>query len=322
MAKRKRLTTFGLADEPGTAPQHVPPVARIAGDAAAQSALADLAQEMRQAREGGRMVVELPLGQIDAAHLTRDRMEFDAEDMEALVASIRDRGQQTPIEVVATEDGRYGLISGARRLTALRNLHDDTGDDAFARVRALLRPVSSAAETYLAMVEENEIRSDLSFYERARLAHEAARLGVFESPSAAVRTLFVHVSPSKRSKIMNFVALHEAIGDALRFPEAIPEKLGLPLVKALNADPGLAARLVADLRAASPKDAAAERAILERGLAGGAASAPRPVPRTPKIDHRIGQGLRLNGKAGSVTLSGQAVTDDLIEALKAWLEDR
>jgi ParB family chromosome partitioning protein len=41
--------------------------------------------------------------------------------MAALVTSLRARGQQVPIEVVAREGG-YGLISGLRRVMALREI--------------------------------------------------------------------------------------------------------------------------------------------------------------------------------------------------------
>ena len=120
---RRRLTPLGLdPDSAARAEGAAPPVARIAADAASRAALDDLADELRRHRESGRMVVELPLDQIEAAHLTRDRIHMDAEDMGALKASLASRGQQTPIEVVALPGGRYGLISGARRLAALREL--------------------------------------------------------------------------------------------------------------------------------------------------------------------------------------------------------
>ncbi|MBD3766047.1 MAG: ParB N-terminal domain-containing protein, partial [Rhodobacterales bacterium] len=80
----------------------------------------------------------------------------DPEEMAALRASLAARGQQTPIEVVELAPGRYGLISGARRLAALRALAEETGEARFARVQALLRPFSAASDAYLAMVEENE----------------------------------------------------------------------------------------------------------------------------------------------------------------------
>lgn len=328
MAKRKRLSAFGMVGDTdlGESPEdrapmaNIPPVARIAADAATQAALSDLAAELRQARDQGRMVVDLPLSAIEAGHLHRDRMHLDPEDMAALKASIRDRGQQMPIEVVALPGGRYGLVSGARRLAALTALQQDTGEGRFATVKALLRSFEDAPDAYLAMVEENEIRADLSFYERGRLAHEAAELGVFDSAAAAVKALFVHAPAPKRSKILSFVALHQAIGHALAFPEAIPEHLGLALVKAMQQDAGLAARLTADLRHAAPGDAASERAILEAGL--------KPAAKATVITQAqddvqdIGAGLRMTAKPGRVVLTGRAVTEDLLRDLAEWLGAR
>lgn len=323
MAKRKRLSALGMVegDETGSTPApglaHVPPVARVAAETAAQAALEELAAELRQARETGRMVLDLPLSSIKATHLQRDRMHMDPEDMASLKASIRDRGQQMPIEVVALPEGGYGLISGARRLAALTALRDETGDDRFGTAKALLRSLGDAPEAYLAMVEENEIRADLSFYERGRLAHEAARLGVFETAAAAVKMLFQHAPAPKRSKILSFVALHQALGHALHFPEAIPEKLGLALVKAIEADPGLAARMSGDLERV--KTPAEERAVLERALAR------RPEKESPDsagIDQDMRQGIRLQGRVGRITLTGKGVTEELIADLSAWLQDR
>lgn len=321
MAKRKRLTAFGMvADtEPTPAPASVPPVARIAADAASQAALEDLAAELRAARDSGRMVIDLPLPVVEATHLQRDRMYMDPEDMTSLKASIRDRGQQVPIEVVALTGGRYGLVSGARRLAALTALQEETGDSRFAAVKALLRPFDAAPEAYLAMVEENEIRADLSFYERARLAHEAARLGVFDTPAAAVRMLFQHAPAPKRSKILSFVALHDALGSVLRFPEAIPEKLGLALVKALQADPALQKRLQDQLRGAGADSASAERSLLEAAL--------RPVPVQKDVE-AAGQvqddiaGIRMTARPGRVVLTGKGVTDDFLSALTDWLKSQ
>lgn len=328
MAKRKRLSAFGMvgeADQPQPIVHGVPPVARIAADAAAQAALDDLADEWRRAREEGRMIIDLPLQAVETTHLHRDRMHLDSEDMAALKASIADRGQQAPIEVVALANGRYGLISGARRLAALTELRDAAtlGEDRakFMTVKALLRPYAAAPEAYLAMVEENEIRSDLSFYERGRLAHEAARIGVFESPPAAVKALFVHVSASKRSKILNFVALHDALGWALRFPEAIPEKLGLALVKAIGHDPQLSVEIARQLKSAAPTSAAEERTLLEQALQPKKLTG-EVMAHADEIDQETGEGIRMKGRPGRVTLTGKGVTGDLLRELADWLEAR
>lgn len=334
MAKRKRLSpAAGFGGETGTEDQmgypfgvaptrdvQFPPVAQIAGDAAARAALDELAGQMQAAREGGRMVIDLPLGAVEATHLQRDRMHMDPEEMASLKASIRDRGQQMPIEVVALTEGRYGLVSGARRLAALMALHEETGDAGFATVKALLRPFTAAPEAYLAMVEENEIRADLSFYERGRLAHEAARMGVFDSPAAAVRMLFQHAPAPKRSKILSFVALHEALGNVLCFPEAIPERLGLALVKAMQADPALVRHLQESLQRSAPGSASAEREILEAVL--------RPTPaaraesKPAEVPQQVGEGILIAARPGRVVLTGRGVTDDFLSDLAEWLQTR
>lgn len=322
MAKRKRLTAFGLLGDEEASPalSAAPPVARVAAEAAAQAALNDLASELRQARDSGRMVLDLPLAAIEATHLQRDRMYMDPEEMASLKASIRDRGQQMPIEVVALADGRYGLVSGARRLAALTALHGESGDDRFATAKALLRPFDAAPEAYLAMVEENEIRADLSFYEHGRLAHEAARLGVFDNPAAAVKMLFQHAPAPKRSKILSFVALHEALGDVLRFPEAIPEKLGLALVKAMQADPALPERLRKSLRGDAPGSASREREMLEAALR--PVLAEKPAATSSELPLEMAPGIQMKSCPGRVLLTGRGVTEDFLQDLANWLQSR
>jgi ParB family transcriptional regulator, chromosome partitioning protein len=336
MSKRKRLTPaptvpalprggfLGDAVIPsyplGAAPK-IPsraPIARVAGDAAAQSALDTLADEMRDMRAGGRLVTALPLSAIRDDHMVRDRMVNDAADMDSLKASLIARGQQTPIEVVDLGQGAYGLISGWRRLHAFRALHGDTGQDRFAQIQALIRPIDSVSDGYVAMVEENEIRTNLSFYERAHLACEAVRLGVYPTPARAISVLFANTTAAKRSKIGSFVKLHQALGDVLQFPAAIPEKLGLTLVSALEADAALGARLRDALRKTPPGTPEAERAALERALRKGSEAG---TPASPKTTQVI-PGVTLEARKGRVVLSGAGVTEALQRDLKAWLAGR
>jgi len=94
----------------------------------------------------------------------------DTAEMEALKTSLSAHGQRTPIEVEdlgQEPDGshRFGLISGWRRLTALKALYAETGEDRFGRVLALLRKPHDRADAYISMVEENEIRAGLSYYD-------------------------------------------------------------------------------------------------------------------------------------------------------------
>lgn len=267
------------------------------------------------------MILELPLDQVDATHLVRDRVELDADEMAVLTDSLRARGQQTPIEVVQLDAGRYGLISGWRRLTALRDLVRE--DDRFGTVQALIRTPESASEAYCAMVEENEVRANLSFYERARIAVQAARQGIYPSPNEAVQGLFSAARASKRSKIQSFATLVDALDERLRFPSAIPEKLGLPLSARLQQDPGFKRRLTEALRKAHPTTAPEERAVLERALQrpadGSEASSERALPPKAEV---IAPGLKLAVSDRRVALSGKGVDEALVAELRDWLAAR
>jgi ParB family chromosome partitioning protein len=285
------------------------PIAEVAGESAERAALAELTREVTAAREEGRLVQRLALDAVETGHLVRDRMNLDEEEMQTLVHSLRARGQQSPVEVVALEGGRFGLISGWRRVEALRRIGAGT-------VLAFVRRPETSAEAYLAMVEENEVRSGLSFYERGRLAAEAVKLGLFADAPSAVAALFASAPAPRRSKILSFVALHQRLGDALRFPTAIPERLGIALVAALERE-GFPRRLRDSLRKAAPGTAEAERAVLERALRRAAGAG-----RTAEAGDEVAPGVFLRAKGRGLTLSGPGVTADLRRDLAQWLSAR
>jgi ParB family chromosome partitioning protein len=256
------------------------------------------------------LVQTLPIEQIDAGHLIRDRVALDEGDMAALEHSLRARGQQMPIEVVALEGGRFGLISGWRRIEALRRLGQ-------VEVLALVRAPQGASEAYVAMIEENEVRANLSFYERARLATEATRVGVYPTVQQAVQGLFASASASKRSKILNFVSVHEAFGSNLAFPAAIPERLGLALAAAALGQEGFTRRLKDVLRKAGPENAAEERALLERALRKAPAA-----PSKPQLSEERYGAVGLKPGKDRIVLSGVGVDESFLQDLRAWLSTR
>ena len=341
MAKRKRLTPPEIAPQaaPETKAMSHPlgvqpvvtrraPIAQVAGDASAQAALEEVAAELRNAKTDGRMVLELPLEAVDETYLVRDRLETEGDELDVLMESLRQRGQQTPIEVVELGQGRYGLISGWRRLTALRRLHQG-GEQGAGRVLALLRQPESASDAYLAMVEENEIRAGLSFYERARIVAKAAEKRVYSSETAALKGLFGNIARARRSKIGSFLKVYAALDSRLRFPSAISERLGLALARALEADPEFAPRLRDRLRKADVQNAADEVALLERALkpAGKPAaraktgSKPGEKPVSEPSDE-VAPGIRMQAGQGRLVLSGKGVDAALQRDLIDWLARR
>lgn len=298
------------------------PIARVAAEAAGQAALDEMAETLRRARDEGRMVLDLPLDAIAPDHLARDRMPAEDEEMTALRESLRAHGQRAPIEVTPLATGRggalpYGLISGWRRLAALKALHAETGEDRFATVQALLRRPETAADAYVAMVEENEIRLGLSHYERARVAARATERGVFPSEKAALLALFATASRPKRSRIRAFLELYHALDGSLRFPAALPERLGLRLVEAVRAGQGVA--IAAAVTAADPATPEAEAAVLEAVLA-----TPRPS-RSAAAAQPLLPGVTLEsslrGQALTLRLHGPGVTAELRDAVLRQLAD-
>lgn len=272
----------GLETKSITRLSGMPPIADIAGQAAALNAADAAVAEIAAARADGRLVIRVALETIDRDHLVRDRLVADDEEMAALKASIAAHGQRTPVELVdlgAERPGRYGLISGWRRMAALAALHAETGDGKYAEVLAILRRPEEAADAYIAMVEENEIRVGLSYYERARIAALSAERGAFADAAAAVDALYAAGSKAKRSKIRGFLLIHEVLGAALSFPADIPERLGLSLVQAIRQG-GTQALLAALSPPAAT--AAAEAAALSRAIqAGGSARASSRRPAQP-----------------------------------------
>lgn len=332
MAKRKRLipTSFtshnGAPDQkPSGAPfsegRHaIPPIAQVGADAATQSALAVLSEEMIRARHEGRLTQNLRLDQIDVDYLRRDRLSAEPGPMEELITSIRTHGQRSPIEVADLGEGRYGLISGWRRLWAITTLSKEDADK-FSHVQALIRHPAQASDAYIAMVEENEIRHGLSYYERARVVARAVEAGVFTDERVALKQLFAAASRPRRSKIGTFIKLYHDFDGLLRFPAAISERLGLALVKVIG-EVGTT-ELVGRLQAGSPVDAETELKILEEFIKHQKAAPPSRGVKLPACEE-VGPGMFLqtsnHNKHPSVILSGPAVDPHFLARLEAWLK--
>jgi ParB-like chromosome segregation protein Spo0J len=350
MAKRKRLTPARIEPLPEASPdqgletkalfQSYPdgfvdnaprrshaPISEVARAQSAEAALQEVSTALQDAREQGRMVLALPLGSIDAGHLVRDRIAVDEDEMQALRDSLMRRGQQTPIEVIALPGERYGLISGWRRMMALRAL--DEGDDSgkFDTVLALLRRPDDSAQAYQAMVEENEIRVGLSFYERARIVAKAVEQGVYTDDQSALRDLFAAAPRARRSKIKSFLTIVAALDGSLRFPEALSERAGLALTKALMQDAALGPRIQAALARNIPATAEAEQAM----ISGCMAPAPKPKKQSlkgaldsdsapPVTSVEPADGITLSTRPnGEITLAGVRVDAVFRDALITWL---
>lgn len=133
---------------------------------AAKGAIGAVSQSIAELRT--RALTEVPPDMIDAAGLV-DRLDAD-DDLEAMIASIRDYGQQVPVLLRHSPniEGRYEVVYGRRRVAALKALGQP--------VRAMIRDLKDR-ELIIAQGQENSARKDLSFVEKANFARQMVGLG-------------------------------------------------------------------------------------------------------------------------------------------------
>ena len=184
-------------------------------------------------------VHHIPLTEIDGAALTRDRSGLDEDALTELRLSIAASGLRMPVELFALSEPRpphrYGLLSGLRRLHAYQALHELTGQERYTAIPAFLRAPGTMAEALAAMVEENEIRAELSPWERGRIALLAHRQEVFGTIEEAVAKLYPAANKVKRSRLRTLAHLADELDGFLTAPERLSLRQALRLAAALSA---------------------------------------------------------------------------------------
>ncbi|GAB5447029.1 ParB/RepB/Spo0J family partition protein [Gymnodinialimonas sp.] len=179
----------------------------------------------------------IPLSDIDADALPRDRISLAPSALSELQTSIASLGLTHPIEVWAKHDPvpdapRHGLISGLRRLTATRALGHTT-------IPAFIRDPSDIAEAMTRMVAENEIRAAISPWEKGRLVTEAVAEGLFPTLDAATDSLYRTLDRHRRARIRAMAEVVSEIGDhLLTAPETLSQNQITRIAFALRADLG------------------------------------------------------------------------------------
>lgn len=211
------------------------------------------ARDFRDAMADGRVLSRVPLDGIATDDLPRDRLDLEgvalSDEMDELKSSILTHGQKEPIELYE-RGGSLQLKKGWRRLTALRALHAETGEDRFATALARIdQQADDRVRLYVDMVEENILRQDLTFAEMAQLAIEAAQDPAVEAATAEdmVTPLYASLHKMKRSYIRAFVTLLQTLGDDLQWPKAVPRNLGVDVVRTLRERGGDAGALRREL---------------------------------------------------------------------------
>ncbi|GIT89145.1 MULTISPECIES: ParB/RepB/Spo0J family partition protein [Roseobacter] len=265
-----------------------------------------LAHEYVALKKNGQIVGLVATDKISATKLLRDRSDQRDAELDELKASIQAVGLSNPIHVEEVETG-FELIQGFRRLSAYRELLAETGDEKYATIPATLQARGAQVEhLYRRMVDENLVRRDISFAEMAQLAmsygdRTGQTIGYAGDP---VDVLFASAGRQKRSYIRHFSYLLKGIGDALRFPEAIPRATGLSLVKLMDGHPRFAGQLRAMLEGHPDRDAAAELSLLRGAIAAGAAKPKKAKATAPKTSARTT--IKLNRPEGTARCTAAA----------------
>ncbi len=171
------------------------------------SGLSREAEDLRKALAEGSTIVEIDPGHIESSFV-KDRLDdYDGEEFDGLVESIRENGQAIPVLVRPhpEQDGKYQLAFGHRRVAALRTLG--------LKVKALVREMSDEA-LVIAQGNENLERKDLSFIERALFALRLEERGM---PRSVIMATFGTSSKG---------VLSEMLGLARRLPISLVEEIG------------------------------------------------------------------------------------------------
>ncbi|MEF0943016.1 MULTISPECIES: plasmid partitioning protein RepB [Rhizobium] len=185
------------------------------------------AEEIERRLAEGQAVVELDPSSIEPSFV-QDRMQGD---IDGLLVSIREQGQQVPILVRPHPEGggRYQVAFGHRRLRAVSELG--------LPVKAVVRDLTDE-QLVVAQGQENNEREDLTFIEKARFAHQLNKQFSREIVIAAMS-----IDKSNLSKMLLLV-------------DALPSEL----IDAIGAAPGVGRpswQQLAELveKAGSPADA-------------------------------------------------------------------
>lgn len=261
---------------------------RQSAEAAIRAENDALAHEHVRLKQAGLITDLIPVDEVRTDKLTRDRTAGRDDDIDELKTSIGSIGLSNPIRVEKLVDG-YELIQGYRRLTAFRELYEETGDEAYARIPAGINAAGEHLEKlYRRMVDENLVRRGVSFGEMAKLAiaYRSEDPNI-ESYDHAVEVLFASSGRQRRSYIKQFVRLIVQLGDALIHVEAIPRALGLSVLKRIDEQPGQIRHLTQLLNRESGRSSDDELRILNTYLAEKPARPQSEVPKAAKTTFRM-----------------------------------
>ena len=169
----------------------------------------------------------IPLAAISAHAFLRDRTAPDPAAQADLLHSILADGLRQPIELVELSepfDGcTHALVSGMRRLTALREIARMNGTANTATAPATLRAPTTMAEILRDIASENEQRAQVSMFEKGRFLNAAVDQGHLPNLDAAIAQLFPGQNRNKTFRLRSAAEVAQALDGQLSTPEALSQ---------------------------------------------------------------------------------------------------
>lgn len=218
----------------------------------------------------------LPLADIDPDPM-QVRREFDQIEIDALAATIKERGLLQPIVVAPTSNGRYIIRYGERRYRACRQL-------GFDQIDTVLDQADAERDIGLDQFLENEQRQALSLAERVHFI--AARV----SDDVSTKDLAEQIA-KPHSEVKRLYSLRTLPDDILAALAGCSPRAAVAIKHAIELDEQAARNFLAVNE--SPTAAACEQflAALQGGPEGEGETAPETVVVAPTSQPRDEQRL-------------------------------
>ncbi|WP_425073351.1 ParB/RepB/Spo0J family partition protein [Sagittula sp. S175] len=247
---------------------------------------------IRAATQGGadRTYQEIAVEEIADSRI-RDRIDIN-EDLDSLVDSLRENGQQIPILVRIVQGGAqpYEIVVGRRRLAATRRL-------GLPRIKAFVARMDDR-EAFVAQGIENSARLETSYIERARAATQGVREG-FEQKDVAE---FLNISPTLVNFMVNtYLAVGEDLVQAIGPARGVGRRNWEKLVRMLNKGDMTSARALALLDRTEPDSVARFHQLLAAVQAALSKKAEAPAPQAQDY---LGGRITVERKTRSLIVKG------------------
>ncbi len=161
-------------------------------------------------------------------------------EYERIKASIRAAGLGQPLVITQRPGEAHFIVhaGGNTRLQILKELFDETGDQRFSTVPCLIRPWTREADVLLAHLQENDLRGELTFLDKAVAVADAKRFleegGTTEYTQARLAEV---LSSAGYGLSQGLISQMSYVAERLRslLPQALESGIGRPQVARIRA---------------------------------------------------------------------------------------